>query len=563
MIPFLIKSRVAAHMRQEPTGKLTLVKEHVNKVQKKATVTQLPDLKQIGEKLSITHRMAKFREPRILDHPVIETKGGKTVARIIETHHVVKKTAPVKWSVGAEVKYKREGKDAYVRNGLLVRETANSWFIQPKRNNRGENDIIKLDKKKDTLLSTQEYKKKQEQRSTDETKTGEGDRLMARNNLTAEELIRRKTVVEERLGFSEDRIVSHPSFIGPAIKIVSELANQNNISTAMLAKPTAALWHQAADANYQEMLFHYAQGAIKAWRRELANPIEIGGKRVPDAAQTENNLSEFKEVLAGTRHSSYTHFVMEKEGKSAAIRWLKEFRNQRDMMHDQDINDMAEDPEARRMLGEKSSQPMQLKYTLHVNQETLKDDIQKVVNKLGPVEREVIRIKFGFPPYKEPVDSNQEVAAVLNKKGVLDPEKNKWTRNTIGVLIRGAVAKLASDATKDELSYHMDEAMGRPVWKSFAGAVVAMLTKSLEADDLEKSVLIEEPLTRIPKDFHPEGLFKAGDIEYEVIHEGDDAVLVKGGSFDELFEMVAQTANDELLIKAVAEELFQALEAEA
>ena len=572
-LPELIKSRVAAHVRHEHSGKLTLVKEYTDTRAKKtaevqkpqAKVVKLPNLQETAGKLAVTHRMAKFREPQILDNPVIEHKpGAESVAHIIQEKHVVRKTSPKGGlKPGAEIKYKREGTDLYVRRGIFIKETPNSFFVAPKRNSLGQTEVIKLNKKRDTFMTMEQYREKVEPKPKPSTISSEGDRIMARHNLTGEELIRRKKVVEERLGFSEDKIVNHPSFIGPAVKIVSQLAQENGISTAMLAKPTAALWHQAADANYQEMLFHYAQGAIKAWRRELAHPIFDGeGKRMVDADQTENNVKEFKGVLAGERHSSYTHFVMEKEGKSAAIGWLKEWRDRRNMMHDMDFHDMAEDPEARRLLDGRSSAPLQLKYTLHVNQETLKDDIQKVVQKLDPVEQAVIQMKYGMGKFKEPLENNSQVADHLNKMGSRDPDGNKWTRNSVGTLVRGTINKLASTAVKDELSYHMDEHLGRPVWKSIAGEFVAELCKSLmdfeEGESFEKSVDegLDTPLTRIPKEFHPAGLFKAGEVEYEVVHEGDEAVLVKGGSFDELFDL----AEESLLIKAAGEELAEALE---
>jgi hypothetical protein len=75
---------------------------------------------------------------------------------------------------------------------------------------------------------------------------------------------------------------------------------------------------------------------------------------------------------------------------------------------------------------------------------------------------------------------------------------------------------------------------------------------------MEKSLPhLHAPLLRIPKEFHPEGLYKAGDVEYEVIHEGDEAVLVKGGSFEDLFEVAA----DHWLVKSAMEELETFLEA--
>ena len=79
---FLLKSRVAAHVRHEHSGKLTLVKEYNDARSKKtedasqAKVVKLPNLKETAGKLAVTHRMAKVREPQILDNPVIEHKPG-------------------------------------------------------------------------------------------------------------------------------------------------------------------------------------------------------------------------------------------------------------------------------------------------------------------------------------------------------------------------------------------------------------------------------------------------------------------------------------------------------
>jgi hypothetical protein len=60
----------------------------------------------------------------------------------------------------------------------------------------------------------------------------------------------------------------------------------------------------------------------------------------------------------------------------------------------------------------------------------------------------------------------------------------------------------------------------------------------------------EEPTTRIPKELHPEGMFKANGIEYEIRHEGDDAVMVTG-TFDDLFKAI----QDEQLIEEIGREL--------
>jgi hypothetical protein len=567
ILNLLIKSRVAAHVRHEHSGHLTLVKEHQTKVVKKpepakrATVTKLPDLQAEAKKLANPYKLVKFRTPQVLEDPV--TANGKMVDTA--THHLGKKPGIKNMKPGAEVKYRQEGVDVYMRRGNLVRETEKAWFIMPARSrDMFKPEVIKLDKVKDTLMSTEDYKKKFETKEKTPIITSEGDRTMARHNLTAEELLRRKTLVEQRLGYKEDKIIEHPSFIGPAIKIVSGLAIENGISPALAGKPTATLWQQAVDQNYGEMLQHYFMGAMKAWRRELANPlVDAAGARLETANQTENNIREFKDVLRDKRHSSYTHMVMEKEGKGAAIAWLQELRRNRDLMQDQDISDMHEDPNARHLLAERSSQPKQLAYTLHVNNESMAEDVAKVVNTLGSLEREIVKIKFGFGEYgkididgKEAGDrgklavSNERIAEVLNGKNILNG-KLKWTRNTVGEKVAEVIQKLASNATKEELSYHVDEAMGRPVWKSLVGALVDELCKSIGEETPMEYFAAEEPTTRIPKDFHPEGFFKAGSTEYEIRHEGDEAVMVSGGTFDDLFKAI----QDEQLIEAVGKEV--------
>jgi hypothetical protein len=549
-----------------------LVKEHQNKVvkqpdsAKKADIIKLPNLQDEAKKLANPYKLVKYRVPQVMSDPVTETKNNETVVHEIQKLHLGKKPGVKNMQAGAAVRYRREGVDVYMRNGNLVRETDKAWFIMPSRSrDLFKPEVIKLDKVKDTLMSTEDYKKKFETKEKTPIITSEGDRTMARHNLTAEELLRRKTLVEQRLGFKEDKIIEHPSFIGPAIKICSSLATENGISAALGGKPTAALWVQALDQNYGEILQHYFMGAMKAWRRELANPlVDAAGKRLEDANQTENNIREFKDVLRNKRHSSYTHMVMEKEGKSAAISWLQERRRNRDLMQDQDISDMHDDPASRHLLAERSSQPRQLAYTLHVNNENMAADVAKVVNTLDPLEREIVKIKFGFGDYgkltvdgKEVGDrgklaaNNELIADTLNGKGVLNG-KLKWTRNTVGEKIAAVIKKLASNATKEELSYHVDEAMGRPVWKSLVGALVDELCKSIGEETPMEYFKANEPTTRIPKDFHPEGFFKAGDTEYEIRHEGDEAVMVSGGTFDDLFKAI----QDEQLIEAVEKELL-------
>lgn len=372
----------------------------------------------------------------------------------------------------------------YQRTGHVIGESETHVMIQGKRDVSGHAPIHEVPKEHVTPLSKHKAPEK------------------TSRTLTNEEHMRRKEIVEKRLGFSENAIINHPSFTGPAIKITSKLAQENGISTAMGEK-TAALWHQAQDADYQEMLFAYALAAMKSWRRILSAP------------DVTDNIQDFKDVLAGKKISSYTHEVMKKEGESAVIQYLQERRKRLAETHEMDIGDMAEDKNTRQLL--ENSPPQQMKYTLTINKETFLDDLKKIMSDMQPVERETIRIKFGLGG-REPMEANAEVATALNDSGYKDGQ-NRWTRNTVGKLIQGIYDKIRNSPLKDELGYHYDEQLGRPVWKSMADFMGDVLTKG--------------NMVHVPKDLHPAGFFKANGIEYEVVHEGSEAV-VKGGSFDDL-----------------------------
>jgi len=582
----------------------------------------------------------------------------KTVNRkgkvFTQTYHV---------KLGEEVKYKRPDIDKNWRTGTVVGTSTGHIHVEGKR--EAGSFKPKVHKIPVEHVQPVEMYKYHPVKPKDKKYTAEGDRTKATRNTTSAELRKRGAIVEKRLGIKEAQILQHPSFIGPAIKIVAGLAKENGISTAMTGKPSASLWHQAADADYQDMLFHYSMGALKAWRRELSKPLD---------KQVKTNVKEFQAVLENERKSSYTHYVMEKEGKAAAIQFLKERRKDRDAIHDQDIHDMVEDPAARALLDKNSSQPMQLKYTLAVNKETFRDDMKKILAGMQPVEREAVKLKFGFGAQAAEMLNNEEVADRLNAAGHRDG-KNKWTRNSVGTLMAGVIDKIRNSPMKDALSFHYDALLGRDVWKSIPDLFEHMLMKSevenmpqptkticvdfdgviadyskgfqgenvfglplpgasdgmkqlkkdgwrviiftcrpatpqlaaylathqipydginvagdgspkpaadLYLDDrglrfynwtqaleeigprvLEKSETgyvfrLAALVTRFPRELHPEGLFKAGDHEYEIRHEGDEAVLVKG-SFDDLLQVV----NEERLRKSAIEELEAYLSGEA
>jgi hypothetical protein len=525
----LLKSTVRSYTRIRE-GKAEFVPTHTDKRTKKAEVKKLPSLKQLAEKMLETHRVSKLRKPKLLENPVIETKGGEKVAHILQTTKVVKKKRPKGMEAGATVRYKREGLDAYLRHGVLLKETSRSYFVQPKRNAAGETAHVKIDKQKDTIMTLRDYLKKQAPAKPAANIETQGDRTKAHHVLKPSEHITRKNTMEAR-GIREAAIVMHPSFIGPAILITSLQAQKNGIPTTMHGKKTAAFWNQAENEEYKEMLSLYAVAAMKAWRRELSKPLD---------KQIKNNIKEFKEVLAGKKHSSYTHYVMETEGRKAVIDYLKERTERRNTHIDKDFGDIVEDPAARHMLDKRSTDPMQLKYTMAVRKETLVDDTKKLIAGFKPVEREALKMKFGFHPYQDmPREgklpaANEDVAERLNKIGLKDGS-NQWTRNSVGKMMSNINAQIKVHPKLADLSFHLDEKLGRPVWKG-----------------LEES---DEPVTRIPKDLHPEGLFKAGDQEYEVTHEGEEAVL-KTGDYRELFK----AAEEQMLVKAVVEEVAEFLE---
>jgi hypothetical protein len=82
------------------------------------------------------------------------------------------------------------------------------------------------------------------------------------------------------------------------------------------------------------------------------------------------------------------------------------------------------------------------------------------------------------------------------------------------------------------------------------GVTVPGIQKSDHIADAGNMVYLHVPLTRIPKEMHPAGLFKAGSTEYEIIHEGDEALVVNG-SFDDLFKAI----QDEVMIEEIEKEL--------
>lgn len=357
------------------------------------------------------------------------TRGNKT---FMQTYHV---------EPGDEVKYKREGIDQKWRTGTALKIDKEIVHIRTKRSSREFKPQVHT-VPHTNVITVEQYREKSA-KPADPRYTSEGDRSHARHNVSSEELRRRGTIVEERLGFKEDVILRHPSFAGPAIKIVSQLAKENGISTVMTGKPSASLWHQAVDPEYRELLMSYSVAAFKVWRRELSKPLDD---------QVKKNVREFKEVLAGKRGSSYVHHIMKKEGRAEAIRLLQERRKQRSEIHGQDLNDMTEDPDARRLLEPHSSKPQQLKYALAANGETLRDDLDRILNSLEPYERKAIRLKFGFGTGE--AMNNDEVAQKLNSAGTRDG-KNRWTRNSVGKLVSGALRKIHdSPAIMEALRFH-------------------------------------------------------------------------------------------------------------
>lgn len=437
------------------------------------------------------------------------------------------KAATTSLPKGTEVKFKPPN-ETYHRTGTIVGASLadTHYQIQGKRTEAGTIPIHTIPKSE--VIPLKDYREyvQQPARNKNPNITSDGDFNTAKYNLKKEESRRRKAIVEERLGFNEGKIILHPSFIGPAVKITSAMAKENGINTAISNDTPGNLWERAIDEDFKNLLEAYAVAALKAWRRILSKPITDDEK----SRQVENNVEEFKKVIAGEKKSSSAHDVMQKEGRSAAIDYLKKRRKHRDQVIDMDISDMVNDPDLRKLLNH-YTQPQQLPFAMAANKETLIDDLKRAFGKLEPVEQELLKIKYGFHPYERPVDSkdkeasNEEVAENLNGQGMKHPDGRKWNRDTVGQVVKGALGKIRqAKESMAALTFHRDVLAGR---------------------ELDPSVVWKS--RRVPAVYHPAGDFTAHGINYSIIHDGDEAVLIKA----ERNGAEIEGATFETLIKAV------------
>lgn len=556
----------------------------------------------------ITGKLLRKATPLIEEKKLVRRKG----TTFLETFHVKadkNKTAALKkvaakmkqqgdLSIGHEVKFKPPGA-AYARTGFITNVGKTHYTVEGNRNEKGEIPVHKVAKTE--VISSHDYSKYvvQPVKKVNPKKTAEGPVNAAKNNLSAEELRRRKAVVEERLGFKEDNIINHESFVGPAIKIVSGLAKENGISVKV--SNHGRWWDRFEDQHAKELLLRYMEGGMQAWRRVLSEEIGKG-----DAGkQTKNNIKEFKDVIAGKKKSSYAHMVMQEEGRFAAIRYLQKRRADRAATGDMDIHDMGEDPVGRKFLERNSSQPMQFKYAMAANKEGLQDDLKKIVASMDVPTREVLRYKFEISRQLLAEASNDVIAEHMNERGIRHADGGIWTRAKVGKTIAdamdtirnirhvvdayeeaytidGKMKPLSEWDMRDQKSYnvakraadldvHMDELMGRRIYnaESPAGAV-HMAHQPEEHGEVKKYKPTKAEAKQyrinmfgksIPCDFHPEGEFTAYGIDYVVAHEGADAVLMKAERdgveiADATFDVLMKAMEDDVLIKSIEEEWF-------
>ena len=390
-----------------------------------------------------------------------KTKGGKTVMVREHTDIRKKKGAPskkkkpkagTKFTEGTKVKYKVP--DAkYLRTGEVLKVGKKTLDVEGRRDTlTGKKPIHKIPHKEAILLSTYRQARK---KKTDPQKTGEGDRVMARNVLTSEEWKNRKIIAEKRLGMTESDLIMHGAIRGVGLKASADLAKQNGINTNLVDDPHKVLWHRAQDLDYQEVLFNYFFSAMKAWRRELSKPLT--GKT---GEKTKERIAEFKKYLAGEVKSSDIAGIVTAEGKRGAIKYLKERSERIKLMMNMDISDIQESPEMRHLLSSSSSKPMQIPYLLAVRGETLTKDVEKVLSKLDKNSRALISIKLGFPPYKEVQRNNASVADTMNDAG-MTIGGNKWTRNSVGASLKKIYSKIKSMAEYKNFSEYIDIMIGR------------------------------------------------------------------------------------------------------
>ncbi len=452
----LMKSRVKGYIRKAPkSGKTVVVSGYDTSKQAKP---KAPPAKPAAAKVTPPAKPA-----RRLPSPVVKTdsRGVKTVLLTKQGPAKRRADAPKvtnQYVKGAQVMFKPEGGQR-LRLGTLISVGKKTMKIQGRRNPAGDHPIFTVPRADVmTLAGYKKAVKKRSERKTDEkVYTSEGDRANANFNVTSEEWQRRMAVGAKRLKRSEEQIVTHPGFKGVAFKICSDLAKENRIPTTLSGKKDDPAWHRAIDPDYQEILLHYFSGALNSLRTELS--------RTPYTKQIRENVAEFRKWVDGKVAKSYISTTMAIDGRRAAIRYIQDRRKRLAERHSMDIGDMETDPESRHLLQTVSSEPQQERYLMQRRGETLPAAVQSLLNRLGSRERLAIAYKLGLPPY-EPKErsrdgrSNEDVAKELNDRGMLDG-KLKYTRNSVGKLVRRAVEKMREMPEFEDLKYYYDDLLGR------------------------------------------------------------------------------------------------------
>lgn len=442
-------------------------------------------------------------------------------------------------TVGAEVKYKVGG-DTYYRTGRVIKVGKQHYHIEGKRDNQGNRPTHKL--MHDAVIPLKDYAKytaPKEQAGREKVATGK----TTVNRLTAGTLVERKQIAQNRIGIPdfEDVILSHPSFLGPAFKIVSDLAKQNGMSVEIDKNQGGNFWNHAKDADYQDALFAYATGAMGAWRRLLAEKETKHNKDVID-----ENVRQFRDVLLNRRQSSYITAAMQREGKNSALAHIKALNDRRRASDSIDALEDPEHPGSKHFQGKIGSQPQQLKYTLAANNERLTDDVKKLVAGLKPDEREVLKLKLGMHPHGKP-HTAKEIVEKLNGQ----EQGQVWDTAKVNAVMDSVLAKIrASQQAMDDLSFHVDAKLGRDVWKSDE-ELVADLKKSYP----DAIVAVNKMGICVMLD---DDLMKSFSSDLKEKYPGGEWMTVKRGLLEGRHIYTLRNSDD-MLIKSAMDELTQFL----
>ena len=491
-----------------------------------------------------------------------------------------------------EVRFLPKGGKSYIKAYITkVHPKSQSYTVETAKLESGKTATYKVSHA--DIISHHDWTKYRyvAPKSATKTATDQGNHV-----LNETEIKRRRTTMKKRLGsLNENAIVTHPSFLGPAMKITTDLAHKNNIPVRF--EDGKYTLYNAEDFHHQELIFRYVEAAIKAARRELAR----GGTM---DAQTKRNVQEFRDVLAGKKKWSYVHDLMRTEGRGAAIKYLKELQEEGRRDIGMDYESAIEDDRARRLV-DKHGKPQQFPYTLARNKETLQDDISAIVRTFTPDERTVVMAKHGFKPFSGEKGFD-EIADHLNARGSKYAGTYRWNRNSVSEVYAGAIDKLkmasadtetiASRYTNEEgkrlplkywspedqaayaaaerregLQYHRDVHLGRADYETGepVGSKVHVGTEPEASGPVKRFTKKEIAKVKhlyksLPAEYHPAGDFTANGITYTVEHRDGQAVIVtatEGGvelskSFDVLFDALekAQESADLKAVSAIEQE---------